>query len=487
MSETKATELINQMAKNGRLPALDRNVHELCALTSDVETRMADLIAIIIRDAALTSGIIALANSAAYRPLLPVKTISGAVILLGFERVRTFALGMAIFKLSKENFKTRELYRLFTCSYFAGSLAMAIMHQIKGENPEEAFVFALLMELPKMLLANAFPEQYAKLQALLTNEMIDFDRACDVVFGATNDEILTAIIHNWKMPAAIAEFFKTRRNSNAPINKAVSLATEVADILFGNRVGGPEIMVKTTEELKLLLNKPDLVLSDFLVAICAADAVLSDFFALKPKDIEMMVKIAEWGKVSSAEVAASLAAGVALKEGTRAIEEPKTLIGHFLSELMISVQKKRRLNTIMMIAQEAIYSCLKPACSFAAFCDPDRKFVAGRFYVGNNSAVKATDFNFALTERQYLVNRIFEHPEIIHANLRTQQILPPQIWLEKFKLEYALIAPIMVYGKAIGLIFVGREGSSPFSSDEKLWLEAIASQISISFEQYQKL
>jgi HD-like signal output (HDOD) protein len=485
MSDTRATELVNQMAKNGRLPALDRNVHELCALTSDVETRMADLIAIIIRDAALTSGIIALANSVAYRPLLPVKTISGAVILLGFDRVRTFALGMTIFKLSKENVKSRELYRLFTCSYFAGIVAMAIMQNIKDENPEEAFVFALLLELPKMLLANAFPDQYAKLQSLLTDELIDYNKACESVFGSTNDEILTAIILHWKMPSSVFEFFKTRRNSTAIINRAITIATEIADILFGNKTGGAETIKKVEEDLKTIINKPDTTLTDFLIGICTADAVLSEFFVLKPKDIEMMVKIAEWGKVSSAEVAASLAAGASLKEKTISFEEPRMLIGHFLSELMISVQKKRRLNTIM-IAQEAIYSCLKPACSFAAFCDPDRKFVAGKFYVGNSSLVKASDFNLSLSERQYLITRIFEHPEIIHASFRTQQIIPVVPWLEKFKLEYVLMAPITIYGKSIGVIFIGREGANPFSSEEKLWVEAIASQISISFEQYQK-
>ncbi len=487
MSDTKATELVNQMAKNGRLPALDRNVHELCSLTGDVETKMADLIAIIIRDAALTSGIIALANSAAYRPLLPVKTISGAVILLGFEKIRTFALGMAIFKLSKENIKSIELYRLFTCSYFAGTVAMALTQMTKSENPEEAFVFALLLELPKMLLANAFPEQYAKLQSLLIEDQLDFNKACESVFGATNDEILNAVISHWKMPAAIVDFFKMRKDNNAKVHKIVAVATEISDVLFGNKVGGTEIIAKIEEDIRTILNKPEITLLQFLVDTCGKDAVLTDFFALKPKDIEMMVKIAEWGKVSSAEVAASLSAGALLKEGQLSREEPRTLIGHFLSELMISVQKKRRINTIMMIANEAIYTCLKPACAFLVFCDMDRKFAAGRFYMGNNPQIKATDFTFSLSERQYLVARVFEHPEVIHANFRTQLVVPPLPLFDNFKLEYVLIAPITVYKQTIGLLFIGREGANPFSSDEKLWVEAISSQISLSFEQHKTI
>ena len=58
------------------------------------------------------------------------------------------------------------------------------------------------------------------------------------------------------------------------------------------------------------------------------------FFKLTPQDVEMMVKIVEWGKVSAAQVAATLSFSPEQEEVPWDSEEPEVAIGHYLTELM---------------------------------------------------------------------------------------------------------------------------------------------------------
>jgi len=78
------------------------------------------------------------------------------------------------------------------------------------------------------------------------------------------------------------------------------------------------------------------------------------FFNLSYKDIEMMVRIAAWGKVNMAEVATSVTMGNILKDESRT-DDPAVLIG-----------------------PEAIYRCLNPICVFTAFVDAAKENLVGR-------------------------------------------------------------------------------------------------------------
>ena len=53
---------------------------------------------------------------------------------------------------------------------------------------------------------------------------------------------------------------------------------------------------------------------------------------------------------------------------------------------------------------------------------------------------------------------------------------------EALKLKYALIAPVVLAGRSIGLYLLVRSEEPPFSQQEASWLEAIAAHVSMGFE-----
>jgi len=479
----RVANMIGEMRRMGHLPALERNVAEICRLAQSSETQTADLTAIVMRDAALTSNILSVANSAAYRPRDPIKTISSAVIMLGFEKVRALALGLALFRQSRESARGRELYRLYTCAYFSGSVAMALARQARHPNPEEAFVAGLLHQLPRMLLANSFPEQYAELDKLVNKDRLAPDRACERVFGLTFTDITHGIAEFWNIPESIKSTFTQVDCGVASTISLVNLAAIIADMLFGNAPSCAEAMGRAEKKMKEMLKVEDFPLCRFLIFCVEADDNISRFFNLSRSDIEMMYKIAEWGKVSSAEIAANLTMGPAFHEAVELPADPRILIGHFLAELMVQVRRKARINDVLMIAQEAIYRCLNPSCVFTAFVDARRLNVVGRLYAGHALGIQAGEYRFNLMDREALAVKCMETGQAGQGRAKTDRILPQSDIIQKLKLEYALIAPVCVRGRAIAQYFVGRSSNQEFTPDEQMWLEAIAGHVAIAVEQ----
>ncbi|NCC49640.1 MAG: GAF domain-containing protein [Spartobacteria bacterium] len=473
-------QLIAEMKRKGHLPALDRNVSALCALINDNETRMADLAAIIMRDAALTSNVLSVANSVAYRPKEPIKTISNAVIFLGFEKIQALALGLAIFRQSYETVRNRELYRLFTCAYVAGTLAMTLVRKTGQGNQEEAFISGLLQQIPRMLLANSFPEQYQDMEKLMQRDACSPNEACRRVFGMNYIEITHAIADYWRLPDSLRTSLRDADGTFGAVQRVVRLCSHIADMLFGNLPAGEKNMQEAEAAMHEIVDD-DVSLEVFIIDACVADSNMQRFFNLSYKDIEMMVRIAAWGKVDTAEIATSVTVGNVLREEPRA-EEPGALIGHFLSELMMGVQRHAGLNDILMIAQEAIYRCLQPVCVFTAFLDAGRDQLLGRLYAGQSVMLHSHDFKCSLKTGDTLVAEALAAKKPLQAAVGSRSIITNPALITQLKLSFVAVAPICIGTRAVGAYFVGRRVELPFSSEEMRWIEAIAGHVGMTLE-----
>ena len=107
--DLRSQQLIEQMRSEGSLPAISENVQDITSITHQSHACAADLAAVILRDCGLTSNILAIANSVIYSPRYPIKTVSYAVTFLGFEKVRSIALGLSIFKQTMKTAKNQQL------------------------------------------------------------------------------------------------------------------------------------------------------------------------------------------------------------------------------------------------------------------------------------------------------------------------------------------------------------------------------------------
>ena len=80
----------------------------------------------------------------------------------------------------------------------------------------------------------------------------------------------------------------------------------------------------------------------------------------------MMVKALEWGKGNPAQIAGKVTFGDALTEEEKP-EDPDSLIGQFLTDLMIACRNNTEINQVLMLAQEGLYRCLIGTEIFTTF------------------------------------------------------------------------------------------------------------------------
>ena len=181
----KTQELIEEMRSKGNLPAINENVQAITQITNQSQTRAVDLATVIMRDCGLTSNILATANSVMYRPRYPIKTVTYAVTFLGFEKVRSLALGLSMFNQAMKTAKTQQLGQLYASSYFSGAFASSLAAKNKADNPEEIFVAGLLYRLPWLALANTFPKKFNEMEQLISDKNISNKHSSPITYSNT--------------------------------------------------------------------------------------------------------------------------------------------------------------------------------------------------------------------------------------------------------------------------------------------------------------
>ncbi|MBF0169725.1 MAG: HDOD domain-containing protein, partial [Nitrospinae bacterium] len=86
--------------KIDELPTLPVSLLKIIEVIENPESSAQDLAAVISRDQSISSVILRLVNSAFYGHLRQISSMSHAVVILGYQTVKTMALGVSVFQNS---------------------------------------------------------------------------------------------------------------------------------------------------------------------------------------------------------------------------------------------------------------------------------------------------------------------------------------------------------------------------------------------------
>ena len=484
VDNSKTQELIEEMRSKGNLPAINENVQAITQITNQSHTRAVDLATVIMRDCGLTSNILATANSVMYRPRYPIKTITYAVTFLGFEKVRSLALGLSIFNQTMKTAKTQQLAQLYASSYFSGAFASSLAAKNNTDNPEEIFIAGLLYRLPWLALANTFPNKFKDMEKLITDKNISNNNACKEVFGVEYDEICKALTNIYNLPDKVAKVLRNDDDASDPLIVLIRESGHISNMLFSNNLGGEKAMGKTEARIKTILGTNEFNISDFIKDTCERDANVARFFNLEKDDVDMMVKALEWGKGNPAQIAGKATFGDALTEEEKP-EDPESLIGQFLTDLMIACRKNTEINQVLMLAQEALCRCLIGTEIFTAFFNKSKTMMAGRFYAGRDTCLKAEDFKINMMDINSSLVKSINNKKAAVFDLTEKSFQVPLL-KNQSHFKFAMISPIVTMDLVVGTYFIARDNDIPFSEKEIAWFEQIVIYVGQAFENSKK-
>ena len=165
MAPPVVERILASLRDNGDFPAMETTVSQVSQLASSEDTSTSVLADAVLQDYGLAQKLLRLVNTAAFAQRHQVTTISRAVLLLGFERVRTVATGLILFEHLQAQAKTPELVDALTMSFYSAILGRAIADQTHFVDPEEAFISALFHNLGRTLVALYLPAEMAAINA----------------------------------------------------------------------------------------------------------------------------------------------------------------------------------------------------------------------------------------------------------------------------------------------------------------------------------
>ena len=218
MSELKEkrVELILQQLEE--LPTLPAVVVRLLELTADDHASVDQVVALISSDPSLTARILQLVHRADVGVHGEVNSVERAVVLLGFEAVRSAVLAVSVFEsfgsLSERrapHFSRDEFWKHCVATACCAELMAASIARKEGRHApgvpdaSEAFICGLLHDLGKIALETILPKSFTRVVEaadLLRGNIADVERN---IIGLDHMVVGKRLAERWNLPASVRD------------------------------------------------------------------------------------------------------------------------------------------------------------------------------------------------------------------------------------------------------------------------------------------
>lgn len=180
------------------IPSVPTVAIKILKLLTNPRTTLDDLQKAILADQALASRVLKIANSAFYGVRQDIDTISEAIIIMGFNTIRTLILAVS----TREAHKTfglieRKLWEhSLGVSIAAGIIASEVAHIKK----EEAVVAGLLHDIGKAVMNNNSPERFSILTQQVYSKRVTYESIEQDIFGFSHAEAGYLLAEKWGFP-----------------------------------------------------------------------------------------------------------------------------------------------------------------------------------------------------------------------------------------------------------------------------------------------
>lgn len=210
------------------LPALAAVVQDLHRLTLGHTSSVQQLADVLLRDAALTSKVLRISNSVYYNPSQePIRTISRAIVLIGFDNVRQIGLSVSLIDGLLARSSREQLAELLAQSFHAAVQARNIAGYVLSRSDEEVFIAALLHNVGELAFWGCAGETADELASALAQPGIDADDVVMDLLGTSFRQMSLALVKSWNLGDTVSLALQAS-SQHDPAVKAVTLGAKIS-------------------------------------------------------------------------------------------------------------------------------------------------------------------------------------------------------------------------------------------------------------------
>lgn len=179
------------------LPTMPTVADKVIRLVANPNTTVEQLQRAISVDQALTARILKMANSSFYGSMRKIQTFSEAIVMMGFNTLRSIVLTASSRDIHKRFGLTEKM--LWEHSMGAAIAAGIIAREKRLVSQEEAYLGGLLHDIGKVVLNNTDPKKFSKVMEKVYNENMSFRAVEWDMYGFSHADVGAMVIRKWKL------------------------------------------------------------------------------------------------------------------------------------------------------------------------------------------------------------------------------------------------------------------------------------------------
>jgi putative nucleotidyltransferase with HDIG domain len=253
------------------LPTLPRTVLKITELVNDPKSSAKDLARVITDDQVLTARLLKLVNSSFYGFPERISTVTGAIVLLGFDAIRNLLLTTSVFDLfaNHNRKKKQDQEKFWDHSLGCAVGAKVIGNYLRHDKIEELFVSGLLHDIGKIVEMMYLSDEYTKVVTVIDSENILMTAAENKVLGYNHAEVGKLLAEKWNLPAKLVQVIAYHHQpANASSFAMEAAIVHLADIFcralnmgYGGDNKIPPLDGSAWERLKIGTNAIDTIMA----------------------------------------------------------------------------------------------------------------------------------------------------------------------------------------------------------------------------------
>lgn len=528
--------LLRRMRLKSDFPALSEAIGSINRITASDKESVNQLSNNILKDFALTNKLLKLVNAALYNHIGggSISTVSRAVVILGFDSVRSISLSLMMFENMQNKGHALQLKEEFVKVLYAGMLAREMAPKTLLKDAEEAFICAMFHNLGQLLALFYFPEESEEINKLIQAKGYSQDKASMQILGLTLEDLGIGIAKSWGFPDQLVqsmkklpeEKVKKAHNTADKLRVLSSFSNELCEIILctpdvervkalsqlKERFG--ESLPISASQLSSLMEKSMKDIAQF-ASVVNVNLKQSSFAQRASKwagmgeaptathiALPQLAEIAGLPRTEMSDCQTALAATVLHempqmldfefhdeKKPQRSTEDIQAVLTAGLQDIGNSlIDDKTTVNDILRMILETMYSGM--GFKHAIFCIKDgrRNAMCGKFGFGDGASELIKALQFALVEQPDVFHvALKNNADILISNIDDPKIAPriPTWYRQSISAATFVLFPIIVKGKPLGLIYADRDkpGEIVIPEKELSLLKALRNQAVLAIRQ----
>ncbi|OKY75584.1 MAG: HD family phosphohydrolase [Desulfobulbaceae bacterium DB1] len=226
--DTKQADFRKALREVKNLPTLPGIISKLTRMAEDPDTTTEQMGKVISKDHILAAKLLKLVNSAFYGFPQKISSLNSAIILLGFNVIKSLIISSSIFELMES-----QDMELWEHSLGCAVVCSVLAKRLEVSDPEEVSTAGLIHDIGKVAIKMELRRECEALGQLVREKEISMLAAERELLGLDHAEVGGWLAKSWNLPPKLVESIACHHNpTDAKDEKLTAAIIHFSDILI---------------------------------------------------------------------------------------------------------------------------------------------------------------------------------------------------------------------------------------------------------------